>query len=77
MLRIRITPTLGGASGCGLTSTRASLAPGERLAADAEARNADVLAKGRQLSEASVRDGPARPARAYRVAPGGPDPRRR
>ena len=40
---------------------------GERLAADAERRRVALLAKGRQGSAASVRDGGARQAQAYRL----------
>ena len=40
---------------------------GERLAADAERRRAALLAKGRQVSTASVSDGRTRQAQAYRL----------
>ena len=40
---------------------------GERLAADAERRRAALLAKGRQVSAASVWDGRTRQAQAYRL----------
>jgi len=40
---------------------------GERLAADAEKRRAALLAKGRQVSTASVSDGRTRQAQAYRL----------
>lgn len=70
LLRTCITPTLG-------RSAVGSLSPaavrcwhhqlGERLAADAERRRAALLAKGRQGSSASVRDGGARQAQAYRL----------
>jgi len=40
---------------------------GERLAADAERRRAALLAKGKQVSSASVSDGRTRQAQAYRL----------
>ena len=40
---------------------------GERLAADADRRRAALLAKGRQVSTASVSDGRTRQAQAYRL----------
>ena len=40
---------------------------GERLAADAEGRRAALLAKGRQVSTASLSDGRTRQAQAYRL----------
>jgi Site-specific recombinase XerC len=70
LLRTCITPTLG-------RSPVGSLSPaavrhwhhqlGERLAADAERRQSELLAKGRQGSAASVRDGGARQVQAYRL----------
>jgi hypothetical protein len=70
LLRTCITPTLG-------RSAVGSLSPaavrrwhhrlGERLAVDAERRQAELVAKGRQGSAASVRDGGVRQAQAYRL----------
>ena len=70
LLRTCITPTLGRASVAGLTPAavrRWHHGLGERLAADAERRSAELQAKGRQGSAASVRDGAARQAQAYRL----------
>lgn len=70
LLRTCIAPTLARAA-------VGSLAPaavrrwhhqlGERLAADADRRQAELVAKGRQVSSASVRDGGVRQAQAYRL----------
>lgn len=70
LLRTCIAPTLGRSSVSGLTPAavrRWHHALGERLAADAEHRRADLVARGRQGSAASVRDGRARQAQAYRL----------
>lgn len=70
LLRTCITPTLGRSAVPGLTPAgvrRWRHALGERLAADAEHRSAALVAKGRQGSAASVRDGGLRQAQAYRL----------
>jgi integrase len=70
LLRTCITPTLGRSAVTGLSPAavrRWRHALGERLAADAERRSADLRAKGRQESAATVRDGGARQAQAYRL----------
>jgi integrase len=70
LLRTCIAPTLGRA-GVGSLSPSAvrrwHYQLGKRLAADAEKRQAALRAKGRQGSAASVRDGGARQAQAYRL----------
>jgi integrase len=70
LLRTCIAPTLGRASVSGLTPAavrRWHHQLGERLAADAERRRTALQAKGRKGSAASVRDGGARQAQAYRL----------
>jgi len=70
LLRTCITPTLGRT---GVSSLSTALVRrwhhqlGERLAADAERRRADLAAAGRQGSAASLRDGLPRQAQAYRL----------
>ena len=70
LLRTCITPTLGKT---GVSSLSPALVRrwhhllGERLAADAERRRADLAAAGRQGSAASLRDGATRQAQAYRL----------
>ncbi len=70
LLRTCITPTLGRVAVSSLTAAsmrRWHHQLGERLAADAERRRAELLAKGREASAASVRDGATRQAQAYRL----------
>lgn len=70
LLRTCITPTLGKT---GVSSLSPAIVRrwhhqlGERLAADAERRRAELAAAGRQGSAASVRDGATRQAQAYRL----------
>jgi len=70
LLRTCIAPTLG-RTGVGSLSAAAVRRwhhqLGERLAADAERRRAKLAALGREGSGASVRDGGARQAQAYRL----------
>jgi integrase len=70
LLRTCITPTLGRSSVSGLTPAavrRWHHQLGERLAADAERHQAELRAKGKKGSAASMRDGRARQAQAYRL----------
>jgi len=70
LLRTCIAPTLGRAAVSRLTAAavrRWHHDLGLRLAADAEARRQRLAAAGRQGSAASVRDGAARQAQAYRL----------
>ncbi|MBA2770370.1 MAG: hypothetical protein H0U35_14830, partial [Sporichthyaceae bacterium] len=70
LLRTCIAPTLG-RTGVGSVSPAAVRRwhhqLGERLAVDAERRRAGLAARGREGSGASVRDGGARQAQAYRL----------
>jgi len=70
LLRTCITPTLGKTGVSSLSPARVRRwhhQLGERLAADAERRRADLAAAGRQGSAASLRDGATRQAQAYRL----------
>ncbi|MEP6665272.1 MAG: site-specific integrase [Nocardioidaceae bacterium] len=70
LLRTCITPTLGRVAVGLLTAAgvrRWHHKLGERLAADAERRRAELVARGREGSVASVRDGATRQAQAYRL----------
>ena len=70
LMRTCIAPTLGRAAVGSLSPAavrRWHHQLGERLASDAERRQADLLARGRQGSAASVRDGGVRQAQAYRL----------
>ena len=70
LLRTCITEDLGRVPVTDLTAERVRrwhFELGERLAADAERRREALLAKGRQVSGASVSDGRTRQAQAYRL----------
>jgi len=70
LLRTCVSPTLGRAAVASLSPAavrRWHHQLGERLASDAERRRVDLLARGRQGSAASVRDGGVRQAQAYRL----------
>lgn len=70
LLRTCITPTLGRVPVARLTPERVRrwhYELGERLAADAAARRAALLARGRDVSPVTVSDGRARQAQAYRL----------
>lgn len=70
LLRTCIGPTLGHIRLVQLTPDRVRrwhYELGERLASDAAARRAALLARGKDVSPVSVKDGRARQAQAYRV----------
>jgi len=70
LLRTCITPSLGSVAVSRVTPAvvrRWHHALGEALAADAQTARDTLAAKGRQVSAASVRDGAARQAQAYRL----------